>query len=100
MTALSTHVLDAAMGTPAAGVAVTVEGPGADGWSPSGTERTDADGRATLGDVGGGPCRLTFATGGPFFAEVALTVLVPEGAPKLHVPLLLAPYALTFYRGS
>jgi 5-hydroxyisourate hydrolase len=45
---LSTHVLDATSGRPAAGVPVRLERRGPDGWSPAGAGQTDADGRLRL----------------------------------------------------
>ena len=45
---LSTHVLDATSGRPAAGVPVRLERRGPDGWSPAGSGQTDADGRLRL----------------------------------------------------
>ncbi len=91
MTALSTHVLDTAAGLPAAGIPVSI-----DGGAPA---ATDADGRARLGEVGDGVHTLTFATGGDFFGDVVITFTV-AGQERLHVPLLLSPYAYTVYRGS
>ena len=53
---LSTHVLDATSGRPAAGVLVRLEHRDPDGWSPAGAGQTDADGRLRLDrNAGGGP---------------------------------------------
>jgi 5-hydroxyisourate hydrolase len=71
---------------------------------------TDADGRCRLaeGATGAGAHRLVFATG-PWFAEqgrdtfypeVVLTFDVREPSEHHHVPLLLAPFAYSTYRGS
>jgi 5-hydroxyisourate hydrolase len=103
---VSTHVLDAVLGRPAAGIAVRLfagEDLLADGV-------TDQDGRCRLtGDATGtGTHRLVFATG-PWFAEqaretfypeVVLTFAVQEPADHHHVPLLLSPFAYSTYRGS
>jgi 5-hydroxyisourate hydrolase len=104
---ISTHVLDAALGRPAAGVAVTLEGPG--GLSRAGV--TDDDGR--IGDLApgalpGGVYRLRFATGDyhaatgqdGFYPEVVVAVTVDADRPHTHVPLLLSPFAYSTYRGS
>ncbi|WP_369053806.1 hydroxyisourate hydrolase [Kineococcus terrestris] len=107
MTTLSTHVLDAVTGTPAAGVGLVLTGPGGDVLARG---RTDGDGRAGLGaDLGAGPHRLAFATGEWFAAAgretfhpevvVAFTVTA-DGPAHLHVPLLLSPFAYSTYRGS
>jgi 5-hydroxyisourate hydrolase len=108
MTAVTTHVLDTARGAPAAGVPVVLEAWEEAGWRPLATAVTDADGRAP--DLGAataaaGLHRLVFTTGehlGPdaFFPEVTVVFVVPEGAERLHVPLLLAPFGYTTYRGS
>lgn len=108
MGGLSTHVLDAATGTPAAGVAVTLTDLAG---TPLGGGTTDADGRvAAVADapLAPGTYRLTFATGDffaatgttAFWPEVALAFTVTDPEGHLHVPLLLSPFAYTTYRGS
>ena len=94
---LSTHVLDAATGRPATGVAVRLEH--ADGTVTE--ARTDDDGRITGWDAGRGVHRLVFDTGDhAFFPEVAVTFRITGPRAHLHVPLLLSPFAYTTYRGS
>ena len=107
---ISTHILDASLGTPAAGVSVTLSRL-ADGWLDVESGVTDPDGRHRFaGDTPAGTYRLTFATG-PYFAarsvpafypEVAITFTIPEpeAAGHFHVPLLLSPFAYSTYRGS
>ncbi|WP_125130087.1 hydroxyisourate hydrolase [Microbacterium sp. 10M-3C3] len=105
MTHLTTHVLDAASGQPARGVAVVLTGP--DGIVATG--ETDADGRLALGPdrLEPGEYALTFDTGA-YFAAQAVTSFHPRvtvafavgDEPHLHVPLLLSPFAYTTYRGS
>ena len=101
---VSTHVLDAALGRPAVGMAVRLER--ADG-TPVADARTDDDGRvADLGDPEPGAHRLVFGTGEwfaaqgreTFYPEVVVTFIL--GAGHHHVPLLLSPYAYSTYRGS
>ncbi|PRY16641.1 hydroxyisourate hydrolase [Kineococcus rhizosphaerae] len=105
MTSLSTHVLDAVTGTPAAGVALCLSA--ADG-SRLVEAVTDADGRARLAeDLPRGTYRLSFATGEwcatagwkTFYPEVVVA-FTADGEPHLHVPLLLSPFAYSTYRGS
>lgn len=101
---VTTHVLDAALGRPAAGVRVRLER--ADGTVLA-EARTDDDGR--VGDLGSpepGEHRLVFATG-EWFAAAGRETFYPEvvvtftlGAGHHHVPLLLSPYAYSTYRGS
>lgn len=94
---LSTHVLDAAAGRPAAGVAVRLER--RDGTLlASGT--TDADGRITGWDSPEGVHRLVFEVDTPFYPEVVVTFRVTDPGEHHHVPLLLSPYAYSTYRGS
>lgn len=103
MTALTTHVLDAASGRPAAGMAVAVRTAGA----VVATAETDADGRAALGRLGAGEHTLVFDTGAwfaargveAFYPSVAVAFRV-DGEPHAHVPLLLSPFAYSTYRGS
>jgi 5-hydroxyisourate hydrolase len=64
---------------------------------------TDTDGRvAALPADAAGRWRLVFDTSGrsPFFPEATITFVVDDPARHLHVPLLLAPYGLSTYRGS
>jgi 5-hydroxyisourate hydrolase len=108
MSAVTTHVLDSARGRPASHVGVRLES--ADGVEVA-TGRTDADGRITdLGptSLAAGTYRLVFdtagyfaATGGPvFYPEVVVTFAIGDPTDHYHVPLLLAPYAYSTYRGS
>lgn len=104
MTTLSTHVLDAAVGRPAAGLDVVLAG--GDGTFLS-ASTTDADGRiAWSHDVDPGPHTLTFATGEWFGAAdretfyPAVTLTVALGEEHTHVALLLSPFAYTTYQGS
>jgi 5-hydroxyisourate hydrolase len=105
---LSTHVLDAALGRPAADVPVRLEA------LPSGEllaeARTDHDGRVRdlAAGLAAGPYRITFDTGAyfaatgqqGFYPEVAVTFAVTDPGEHHHVPLLLSPFAYSTYRGS
>jgi 5-hydroxyisourate hydrolase len=110
---LSTHVLDAALGRPAAGVPVALFRLAADGWSPAGSGETDRDGRlADLPSAGSaleaGVWQLRFDTGHyfrgtdqrGFYPEVSVTFEVTDASSHHHVPLLLSPFAYSTYRGS
>jgi len=106
MTHLTTHILDATTGTPAAGVAVTLAH--LDGATID-SAVTDADGRLSLGPdlLADGDYALTFATGAYFrsrgiasFHPVATIAFTVSGEAHLHVPLLLSPFAYSTYRGS
>ncbi len=101
MTTLSTHVLDAALGVPAADLEVRLDDEPA--------TVTDADGRVgRVGEVGPGAHVLTFATGAwfgaqgrdTFFPSVQIAFEVDPGQEHYHVALLLSPFAYTIYRGS
>jgi len=107
---VTTHVLDAAFGTPAVGVGVTLDRQTPDGWSEVGGGATDADGRiAALGAdrLAPGVYRLVFATGDyfdatrrpAFYPEVQIAFRL-SGTEHYHVPLLLSPFAYSTYRGS
>jgi len=103
---ISTHVLDSVTGQPAAGIAVRLVA-GADVLAEG---VTDHDGRCRLveGATIAGTHRLVFATGlwfaeqgrDTFYPEVVLTFAVHEPADHHHVPLLLAPFGYSTYRGS
>lgn len=116
MAKITTHVLDTARGRPAAGVAVVLERR-LHTATGSSFERvreaaTDDDGRVkTLTDPDGVPAgtyRLTFDVGGyyqslgqeSFYPDAAITFVVKDAAQHFHVPLLLAPFGYSTYRGS
>ncbi|MEV6769215.1 hydroxyisourate hydrolase [Nocardia sp. NPDC051030] len=97
---LSTHVLNAATGRPAAGMAVRLED--ADGKTLA-QHDTDADGRIKdLPAPAAGVHRLTFDTSevSPFYPSVTIEFTVTDPAEHYHVPLLLSPYSYSTYRGS
>ena len=121
---LSTHVLDATTGRPAAGLHVWLEHRGHAGWSPACEGLTGADGRLRLPGTAASPelepgpaadpgfepgvYRITFGSG-PYFAargtasfypEVTVTFEMTGRGEHYHVPLLLSPFAYSTYRGS
>lgn len=105
---ISTHVLDTQSGTPASGVPVTLyrldptSGP-----ARLTTALTDEDGRVRdlLGrPLQAGRYRLAFDTTrgreDGFFRYLAVEFEIRDVSRSYHVPLLLAPYGMTTYRGS
>ena len=95
MSGISTHVLDTALGRPAAGVRVELT----HGDEPVVTTETDEDGRASLaGELEPGVYRIAFSPPSPFFTRVELEVVLGDG--HHHVPLLISPYGCASYRGS
>lgn len=114
MSAITTHVLDIALGRPAAGVPVVLETIDTQReWRPVGRGVTDADGRVrTLVDPATplvpGVYRLTFDTLAyfasrqvrGFYPSVTIAFSVTDGSEHYHVPLLLGAHGYTTYRGS
>lgn len=110
MNGLSTHVLDTAHGRPAAGITLRLtDGDG----TPLFAGATDADGRcAALPAVPPGRYRIAFAVADyfrglgialpdpPFLDIVAIDFGVAAGGGHHHVPLLVAPFGYSTYRGS
>lgn len=107
---LTTHVLDAVTGRPAAGVAVRLSRVTDDVVTEVATGVTDADGR--IGELGPerlepGTYRVSFATGeyfraqgrATFYPAVHIDVTVADD-DHYHVPCLLSPFAYSTYRGS
>jgi 5-hydroxyisourate hydrolase len=112
---ISTHVLDTERGVPAPGVHVTLYRLADDGRPLRLTQAlTDADGRVrdllerplTAGDY-----RLEFnfqsdvaSPDAPpaerFFRRLTLDLHVTDTKRSYHVPLLMAPFSITTYRGS
>jgi 5-hydroxyisourate hydrolase len=117
LSAITTHVLDTARGRPAAGVPVVLERGGGHGgvgqWHIIGHGETDADGRLrTLMSADQplvpGLYRLVFDTH-RYFESLGIDSLYPSvilifrtapGQAHYHLPLLLAPFGYTTYRGS
>jgi 5-hydroxyisourate hydrolase len=110
---LSTHVLDATTGQPAAGVQVRLERARDDRWVPAGEGETGPDGRLRLPGDSGSPAaagvyRITFGSGAyfrargaaTFYPEVTVTFEMTGRDEHYHVPLLLSPFAYSTYRGS
>lgn len=105
---ISTHVLDTERGVPASGVRVTLYRLDVGGGKPVRMTQalTDADGRVRdLLDrpLQSGDYRLEFDLGqmdGAFFTKLAVDLSIGDIGRSYHVPLLLAPYSMTTYRGS
>ena len=109
MSSVSTHVLDTALGKPAAGIHAILEvqmQPGQ--WTQLGHTATDADGRVTSfvppdASLAPGVYRLCFDTGAyqtGFYPEVIITFRIDSPEQHYHVPLLLSPFGYSTYRGS
>ena len=113
---LSTHILDTALGRPAANVEVVLsqfrdnEAGGA--WDEIGRGKTDADGRCKtlLGEkpLQAAMYRIHFHVGEYFYDQrvaslypyVEIVFNVADPREHYHVPLLLAANGYTTYRGS
>lgn len=108
MSLITTHVLDASLGRPAAGITVTLQT--GDG-TPIAAGITDSDGR--IADLGpetlpAGHYALRFAVAEYFAASqtpafypvVTIDFTVRSEELHYHVPILLSPFAYSTYRGS
>lgn len=108
MSHVTTHILDASIGRPAADVAVALED--ADGAVVA-SARTDADGRVK--DLGPealepGHYRLRFEVAAyfartgtdSFYPVVTIDFTVGDAEQHYHVPLLISSFAYSTYRGS
>lgn len=109
MSAITTHVLDAVLGKPAANIAVRLERRQDSAWVLAGEGATDADGRCRdlACDAAKGVYRLTFQTGvylrnlgrASIYPEISITFHF-DGEAHYHLPLLLSDNSYTTYRGS
>jgi len=108
MSQITTHVLDAATGGPARGVAVVLTR--ADGVEVASGVTDEAGRVADLGPqrLEAGTYRLTFATGeyfsaagrATFYPLVSIDFSVTDPGQHYHVPLLLSPFSYSTYRGN
>jgi 5-hydroxyisourate hydrolase len=113
---LTTHVLDTALGKPAAGLSISLRRAGKHGTAIASVV-TNADGRCDRPLLEGdtmeiGSYDLVFEAGA-YFERLGLTLPEPKfldqvvirfglADPKAHyhVPLLISPYGYSTYRGS
>jgi 5-hydroxyisourate hydrolase len=102
---LSTHVLDTALGKPAAGVRVMLHR----GAEQLGTATTDRDGRAKdfTPTLKPGTYTLSISVGEYFsssgrdsFYDVVRIDFKIAADQHYHVPLLISPFGYSTYRGS
>jgi len=108
---ISTHVLDTSTGQPAARITVMLFTVDANVRTHVATSVTNPDGRIAApltGVLSPGMYELIFSVG-PYFAarnvaafydEITVRFRVDDAQKKYHVPLLLAPWGYSTYRGS
>jgi 5-hydroxyisourate hydrolase len=114
---LTTHILDTATGRPGAGIAVTLYAVEGEALRELTQARTNADGRCDAPLLAGddfkpGSYELVFAVAEyfraqglalaepPFLDEIHIRFGIASTEQHYHVPLLVAPYAYSTYRGS
>jgi 5-hydroxyisourate hydrolase len=102
---ISTHVLDTARGLPAAGIKVTLSLRAGGDWSLVANAVTDNDGRVRefgSARIEPGDYRLQFDTAAysTFYPEVSVVFTVSDADAHHHVPLLLAPFGYSTYKGT
>ena len=114
---LTTHVLDTALGVPAAGLEITLYAVEGEGRRELARVVTNADGRTDSPILPAerfatGTYELVFQAGaylertqgpaeGPrFLDEVPIRFGIDDVAGHYHVPLLLSPFGYSTYRGS
>lgn len=108
---VSTHVLDVARGVPAAGIAIAL-------YALDGAQRTllatalaNRDGRTDAplaSNLAAGQYEMVFAAGAyfaergvtSFYADIPVRFVLDSATSRYHVPLLLAPWGYSTYRGS
>jgi 2-oxo-4-hydroxy-4-carboxy-5-ureidoimidazoline decarboxylase len=114
---LTTHVLDTALGRPAAGLPITLWRIEGKARTPVGSFVTNADGRLDAPALAGADlvpgtyewvfeCGVYFARSGqttaapPFLDRVPLRFSIGDPEAHYHVPLLVSPWSYSTYRGS
>lgn len=113
MSSITTHILDTARGTPAAGVEILLTRQDGSQWQPIGGGITNGDGRISnlcdkQGVLSAGTYKMHFNTKQYFsavgdavfypYAEVVFVIGVETA--HYHIPLLLSPFGYSTYRGS
>ncbi len=111
---ITSHVLDTALGRPAAGIEAVLEYEvSLNVWNELARSITNDDGRITDLLPPGEPAqpgsyRLTFnvapylhATNTPgFYSQIPIIFTLTDPAAHYHIPLLLSPFGYSTYRGS
>jgi 5-hydroxyisourate hydrolase len=108
---LTTHVLDTARGRPAAGITIAVYALDGESRQLVASAETNDDGRTAAPLATGitpGSYDVVFSVGAyferfgtpAFYDQIAVRVLLAAGERSYHVPLMLAPWSYTTYRGS
>lgn len=114
MSQITTHVLDASLGKPAAGVPASLFHLNNDAWQTLASGITNADGRIPnlLGErttpLAAGTYRMHFNTRvylqannlPVFYPFVDVVFCIGGEGEHYHIPLLLSPYSYSTYRGS
>jgi 5-hydroxyisourate hydrolase len=116
MATLTTHVLNIAAGTPAAGMRIELRSLSGTPGTPIAAQ-TNADGRCAAPLLEGAAFRagryaLTFQVAAyfrslgyalaepPFLDEVVIAFGIADAGQNYHVPLLVSPWSYSTYRGS
>jgi 5-hydroxyisourate hydrolase len=111
MSGITTHVLDTALGRAASGLRVRLDRVEGDRTEEIASARTDGEGRVrdwAAQGVSPGRYRLVFDTGEWFraagreslYPEIVIHVELSGSEPHYHIPLLLAPFGYSTYRGT
>lgn len=115
MATISTHVLDTSIGTPAKGVQIVVAHQTESGWVEIGGGTTNEDGRVTdlvqdaFKPLTVGLYKIRFDVAAYmndsgrsnfFYPYVEFPFRIEAADEHYHVPLLIAPYGFSTYRGS
>lgn len=112
MSPITTHILDTAIGKPAAGINIDLFIQNDNEWEKVGSGTTDNDGRVkdlmSVGELKAGTYKIKFYVGSyfaksgtsGFYNEIPIEFCIKETSSHYHVPLLLNPFGYSTYRGS
>lgn len=113
MSSITTHILDTARGTPAAGVEITLTKQDSDQWKTIGSGKTNADGRIPdlcidHPSLSEGTYKMRFDTNqyfsntgdAVFYPYAEVVFIIDHNKQHYHIPLLLSPFGYSTYRGS
>jgi hydroxyisourate hydrolase len=100
MRRLTTHVFDTTRGLPASGVSIELQRLEGGRWKTIASAPTNADGRCDAPILDYFRARAGSSEASPFLDVVPIRFSLNEDSGHYHVPLVVAPWSYSTYRGT